>query len=471
MEKPNILFILTDQMRSTAMGCAGEPVITPNLDKLAKEGTRFTNAISNCPSCAPARATLWTGLHTLSHGLVNNELQVRLGTGTFAGALKKSGYRCGIIGKWHVDGGAREGYTPPGIRRLGFDDLWAVANCNHDYLHSFYYLNDDPNPHFSKEYEPVHQTDRAIDFIERSKETGDPFFLVVSWGTPHDPYQVMPEEDLALYPWENVKLPETNSRYVPTEIREAKMRILAGYYAHITALDQQLERLMTALKKNRLTENTIVVFTSDHGDMLGNHGRYFKSQPWRESVGIPLLMKWPGHIPAGRVTRGPISIVDFMPTLLTMVGAGIPSDCEGVDSSRFVLGDDQAAQDSVFINFAPRVAIIEDTPFRGVVTDRYTYAETKDGPFIMYDDKTDPAQKKNLLHWNFIDDKEVIALQKNLSLKLRAWLNRTNDSFEDGDEINARLQPGHTGGVLPRVFDENFEKHKKIAEKELWGIG
>ena len=111
MSPPNILFILTDQMRSTALGCAGvETIRTPNLDRLAAQGARFTNAVANCPSCAPARGTLFTGLHTLSHGVVNNELRVRNDGPTFAGALGASGYRCGYIGKWRLDETTRRSY-------------------------------------------------------------------------------------------------------------------------------------------------------------------------------------------------------------------------------------------------------------------------------------------------------------------------------------------------------------------------
>jgi len=205
--QPNILFILTDQMRSTAMGCAGlEQVRTPNLDLLAGEGTRFSNAVSNTPSCAPSRASLLTGLHTLSHGVVNNELQVKLGTGTFAGSLRDVGYACAYIGKWHIDGGARTDFTPPRPRRLSFDDYWAVASCTHDYMNSFYYENDDPKPKAIPKYEPVFQTDLALDYIEKKTDQDDPFFLVVSWGSPHDPYLEMPDELLEQYPCHGRKL-------------------------------------------------------------------------------------------------------------------------------------------------------------------------------------------------------------------------------------------------------------------------
>jgi len=459
-KQPNILFVLTDQMRSTAMGCVGvEKISTPNLDRLAAEGTRFTNSVANCPSCAPARATLFTGLHTLSHRVVNNELRVKNDGPTFAGALRDNGYKCGYIGKWHLDGGPWTAFTPPGPRRLGFDDYWAVANCTHDYMHSFYYT-DEPKPHFINGYEPIHQTDLAIDYMKAKAQADDPFFLVLSWGTPHDPYREMPADLLARYKPEDVECMETNSLYVPSEIRRAKREILAGYYAHIMALDEQLGRLEQQLKTQGLYENTIVVFTSDHGDMLGNQNQFFKSQPWRESVGIPLLMRWPGHIAAGRVTDGPISHIELTASLIGMTGTTVPADMEGDDLSPFVLGDESAAPDSVFINFAPNVHIIPAPPFRGVVTRGYTYAESPDGPWLLYDDKADPFQRENLITWSNRDNPAIVALQQELHGKLADWLERTHDPFESGDIINDKYQPGHHGGVLPQVPAPDYFKQR-----------
>ncbi len=447
--RPNILYILTDQMRSTAMGCAGvEKITTPNLDRLAAEGTRFTNAVANTPSCAPMRGTILTGLHTLAHGVVNNELQVKNDGPTFAGALNNNGYKCGFIGKWHLDGGPRSGFTPPGPRRLGFDDYWAVANCTHDYMNAFYY-RDEPEPIFIDGYEPVHQTDLAIDYVSKKAETNEPFFLVLSWGTPHDPYLEMPKELLDRYPVQDVQFMETNSVYVPSEVMQAKREIIAGYYAHIMALDEQLARLEVTLKEQDLYDNTIVVFTADHGDMLGNHDQYYKSQPWRESVGVPLLMRWPENIPQNRVTDAPISLIELTSSLIALTGTNIPSAIEGDDLSALILGDESSAPDSVFINFAPDVHCIPSPPFRGVVTRTHTYAENVDGPWLLYDDKADPFQKNNLITWANHNNPEVVELQQSLHKKVEYWLKRTNDPFEDGDVVSDKYQPGHVGGVLP----------------------
>ncbi|MGZ0708276.1 sulfatase family protein [Coraliomargarita sp. W4R53] len=449
-QRPNILYILTDQMRSTALSCAGvEKVHTPHLDRLAAEGTRFTNAVANTPSCAPSRGNIFTGLHTLAHGVVNNELRVKNDGPSLAGSLGKHGYKCGYIGKWHLDGGARAAFTPPGKRRLGFDDYWAVANCTHNYMCGFYY-NEEPKPILIDGYEPIHQTDLAINYITPKAKEEDPFFLVLSIGSPHDPYLEMPDELLKRYNPDEVQLMETNSTYVPAEIMQAKQTILAGYYAHISAIDDQLARLESSLKAQGLYENTIVVFTSDHGDMLGNHGQYYKSQPWRESIGVPLLMRWPGHIPAGRVTDAPIGLIDLTSSLLSLAGANIPAEMQGTDLSALILGDESAAPESVFINFVVDVHCIPSPPFRGIVTRTHTYAETVDGPWLLYDDKADPWQKNNLITWANRENPEVVALQAAMHTILQQWLELTNDPFENGDQVSDQYQPGHQGGVLPQ---------------------
>jgi len=463
-DKPNILLIVVDQMRSTALGIAGrEKVRTPNLDSLATGGSRFVNAISSCPSCAPARATLFTGLHTLSHRVVNNELQVRLDSGSLARSLTMGGYDCGYIGKWHLDGGSRQAFTPPGPRRLGFDDYWASANCTHDYMNSFYYEDSDPKPKWIKGYEPVFQTDLAIRYLEKKSRGSKPFFLTLSLGTPHDPYQEMPEQVLARYPWPQVELPATSSRYIPSEIMKAKKQVLAGYYAHITALDEQVGRLMEWLKAHQLSDNTLIVFTSDHGDMLGNHEAWYKSQPWRESIGIPLLIRWPGHIPAGRVSSAPVSLVDLMPTMLSLAGIPIPAGTQGENLAAFMKGDESAAPESVFINFLPHVAVIPNPPFRGVVTATHTYSEDDRGrPWLLYDDAHDPLQTNNLISWSSRDNPEVVALQQALHAKLAAWMKRVGDKGENGDVINDRYQPGHIGGSLHPPSDPEFQRLRAL---------
>jgi arylsulfatase A-like enzyme len=183
--------------------------------------------------------------------------------------------------------------------------------------------------------------------------------------------------------------------------------------------------------------------------MFGNQNQFYKRQPWRESIGIPLLMRWPGTIPENWVTDAPISLIELTSSLLTLTGTDIPEAMQGDDLSTLILGDESAAPDSVFINFAVNVHCILSPPFRGVVTRTHTYAESPEGPWLLYDDKADPFQKKNLISWANRDNPEFVALQQELHKKLQYWLERTNDPFDDGDTVSDKYQPGHVGGVLP----------------------
>ncbi len=461
-DKPNIVYVFADQMRSTAMGCVGvENVHTPNLDRFAAQGTRFANAISNTPICSPARATLISGLHTLSHGLVNNDIPLRTDVRSIAHCLNDEGYRCGYVGKWHIDCADRGAFIPPGPRRQGFDDFWATNNCNHAYLNAYYYRNDDPEPIWVDGYEPDAQTDEAVATIRDRAAGDDPFCLFLSWGPPHCPYRDVPQKYLDMYPPESIELlpPAVDARSFghtdgdgPSEEEDAyKREIIGGYYAHVTALDDCFGRVLAALDEADVAENTIVVFSSDHGDMLFNHNHGWKCRPWRGSVGIPLIMRWPGRIPKGRVTGGPISIVDHMPTLLSLAGVRVPDEVEGDDLAAYVLGDESAAPHSAFINMPIVMRMFSHHEWRGVVTQTHTYARFLDRPWMLFDDAADPWQMNNLA-----ESPEHEPLQAELEAELQRWLTRTNDSFETSETLADKYLVGHKNLEMPYYENETI---------------
>ncbi|MFC1734716.1 sulfatase-like hydrolase/transferase [Candidatus Hydrogenedentota bacterium] len=462
--KPNIIVVMTDQMRATAMGCTGvEKVITPNLDRFAAEGTRFTNAVSNTPACTPARATFLTGKHVLSHKMVNNDMQLGHSHRSLAHCLNDAGYDCSYIGKWHIDGVNRGAFIPPGPRRQGFDDFWAGTECNHWYFQGYYYDDDSATPVWFDCYEPEGQTDLAINYIEKRKPDDSPFCMVLSWSPPHCPYDQVPKEFLDMYPPDEIEfLPnavearirargaaeqESRPADISREEHDNKKRTtLAGYYAHVTAMDHCFGRLMRCIEEQQLTENTVVVFTSDHGDMLFSQNRGWKGKPWRESVGIPLLMRWPEHVSANRLTDGPIGLVDLMPTLLALAGVDVPEDAEGLDLSAFVLGDDDAAPETEYINFPCMPHWFKDPTWRGVVTRTHTFVATREGPWLLYDDANDPFQMENL-----VDLPEVAEIQSVLEDKLQEWLTLTEDDFPTAREIADRFCVYHRNNVVPQA--------------------
>lgn len=434
-KRPNLLVVFADQMRGMDMGCAGNPdVITPSMDRLAREGMRFTSAYANAPVCTPSRGSLLTGLYPLSHGAIANDLPMREDISSIAKILKMSGYRTGYVGKWHLDGVPRDKFTPPGPRRHGFD-FWAAWECSHNYYGACYY-RDTPEPIRIEGYEPIGQTDIALVFLRERDER--PFCLFLSWGPPHDPYHLVPQEYRRRYDSARLAL-RPNVRPIVPGPRDISRRMdpretLANYYAAITALDEQLGRILHALDELDLAEDTIVVFTSDHGDMLWSQGMMKKQQPWEESINIPFLIRWPGRIPAGQKCNALLSIVDITPSLLGLLGIEVPCEPEGSDLSPIMLGSkSEEGPDSVFL--MDIVTVDEGhaqglREWRGVRTARYTYARWVDGEkWLLYDNEADPYQLRNLAREPGYDE-----ISDELEAILRGWLKRARDPFLPGEE-------------------------------------
>ena len=190
-KRPNIVLILADQMQAGAMGVAGNGMVqTPNLDRLASQGFLTTNAYSGQPVCTPYRAQFMTGRYGWNTGVTQNDVKLPNGEITIAKILKDKGYHTGYVGKWHL-GGSRYndgGYIKPEDRQ-GFD-FWAALSCSHNYFNTKYYRDDPSNPvEIVNGFEPWNQTDEAMGFINRKAGDDQPFFLVVSYGPPHNPYQ------------------------------------------------------------------------------------------------------------------------------------------------------------------------------------------------------------------------------------------------------------------------------------------
>lgn len=414
---PNLLFIFSDQQRAGDTGYEGNAqAITPHLDRMAAEGVRFTNAVSTCPVCTPYRAALLTGKYPLSNGMVINDVRLPVTETSIAHVLREAGYATGYFGKWHLDGPYRGGWTPPGPRRQGFDD-WAVAECCHDYMKAWYY-RDDPEPIWIEGYDADHFTDLTIDFMRKHGDR--PFCAFLSWSPPHNPYEQMPDEYRVHDPAEM-----TLRANVPPEDGELARQQYAGYYSHITALDRNVGRLRAALDELGLAEDTLVVFTSDHGDMLRSHGLYEKQLPYEESIMVPFLACQPGQIGEGLVSDALLNVPDLMPTLLGYLGVDCPDTVEGDDLSFALRGMPGAEPTSAFIAnplpFMPNRMIPE---WRGVRTKTHTYVETLDGPWMLFDDVRDPCQLSNL-----VGDPAHAAMQAELRGDLRRWLAKLDDEF------------------------------------------
>ena len=426
MKRPNIVFIFSDQHRLRSTGFGGSRQIqTPNMDRIAHEGVICNNMISNIPVCTPWRAAFLTGQYPLTTGIFLNDQQLPADRPTLGTVLSDAGYDTAYIGKWHLDGNQRSAFTPPGPRRQGFR-FWAVGNCTHNYSRSLYY-RDSPDRLYWSGYDAEAQTDLAIDYI-RSHVQDKPFALILSWGPPHNPYRDVPQRYLDMYPPEGVEAPPNCS--------DPEREDLAGYYAHTTALDDQLGRIHAALEDTGQIDNTIFVYTSDHGDMLGSQGVQRKQHPWDESIRVPFVMKCPDQARAGHRVTSPINVVDLMPTLLGLAGVPVPDTVEGRDCSPAIRGEPFTSNEAALIMAIAPFSGEYSGPsaWRGVRTERYTYARNLDGPWLLYDNATDPDQLDNL-----IGKPGYAALQSELDALLNRLLAERGDEFLPPQDYHKRF--------------------------------
>jgi arylsulfatase A-like enzyme len=415
--RPNVLFILPDEWRGQALGCMGDVnARTPHVDRLASEGVLLSNVVANTPVCCPARAVMLSGTYTSTNGMVANDLRLRENVRTMAHSFADAGYQTAYIGKWHLDGGPREpGFVPAGPRRHGFQ-YWAANECNHDYFYNWYFR--DTELVVSHEYEPVFWTDEAVRFLD-GREGEKPFFLMVSIGAPHDPY-VAPESFMQKYdPAKIVVRPNWQA------VKHGDREDLAGYYAAIEAVDEQIGRLLAKVEELKLAEDTIVLFSSDHGNMLGSQGALFKRKPYEESAVVPGVVRWPGKIAAGTKSELLWSHVDFAPTLLAMCGVGVPKAMQGADCASSLVRGGSGGPESAFLQiFGPcKLDGVKDA-WRGVRTARWTYARTESGPWLLFDREADPYEMTNL-----VGEPAAADMQRRLDAEVREWMQRVGDSW------------------------------------------
>ncbi|MBI5086241.1 MAG: sulfatase [Acidobacteria bacterium] len=417
--QPNVLLVLPDQLRAQSLGCYGNAEVqTPNVDALARQGVVFDNTIANSPVCCPARAILLTGQYCHVNGMTANDLRLRESSTTLSSILKREGYRTGFIGKWHLDGGPREpGFVPPGPRRHGFD-FWAAHECSHRHFNNKYF-RDTPDALPVRGFEPEGWTDLALEFLAASRTDARPFFLTVQMGPPHDPYGAPPEYMSRYNPSSLPMRP--NWRDTPRGGR----REIASYYAAITAVDEQLGRMMRELDRLGLSEDTIVVFSSDHGDMLGSQGAILKRKPWEESIRVPGIVRYPGRVRAGRRESAIFTHADFAPTLLRLCGAEVPRTMQGADLTALLTGRSSRAPDAALLQiFGPYQGDGTPAGWRGLRTARYTYARFQDRPWVLYDNQADPFQIENLA-----TAPAAAKLRTRLDAQLQTWMARTGDSW------------------------------------------
>ena len=471
-EKPNIIYIFPDQFRNQAMGFWNEPeyaehigwkadpVSTPRLDGFADESIVFSRAVSNCPLSSPYRGIFLSGMYPEQNGITLNcmaerpESSLREDAVCISDVLNANGYSCGYIGKLHADYPTPNDPANPGhyvSDRNPEWDAYTPAERRHGYTYWYSYgtFDEHKNPHYwdtegvrhdPKVWSVGHETDKAIEFLrnkngERKKDA--PFFLTIAYNPPHSPYESLDdcmEEDYALY--QDMSYSELYVR-ANADTTLTKADAARYYFANVTGVDREFGRLLDELKALGLDKNTIVVFTSDHGETMCSQGTYDpKNSIYTESFNVPFMIRYPEKI-RPRVDSTLFSTIDIMPTLLAMTGlkAETPATAQGRDLSPAIL------ENGAECNIPDAALYIRNVngpkgddgkvkgffPIaRGIKTDRYTFevAIKKDGSLsqvLLFDDINDPYQLAP------IDYKAVPETFSSLLGKLKEKLEEADD--------------------------------------------
>jgi arylsulfatase A-like enzyme len=469
---PNIVYVFPDQFRNCAIqfwnekefkqaiNFKADPVHTPVLDKFAREAVVLTQAQSNCPLSSPHRGMLLTGMYPEGSGVTLNceserpYSNLRQNVTAISDVLSQNGYDCGYIGKLHVDYPTPNNPQHPGTYVEDKEPVWDAYTPKErrhgfNFWYSYGTFDEHKNPHYwdtngdrhdPKEWSPKHEADKAIEYLTSVRDKSKPFFLVVAMNPPHSPYRSLNdcmEQDYNLYK----DIPLNKLLVRPNVNLELKMKQENApfYFASVTGVDREFGRILAALKEMGLDKNTIVVFSSDHGETLASHVEDPKNSPYVEAMNVPFLIRYPEKLKP-HVSNLLLSTPDVMPTLLSLAGLknSIPKTVEGLDLSKEFVNlklskktpkailymrnvDGDKGADGKFINYFPIA--------RGIKTDRYTLAISIDKKtkklkeVLFFDDLKDPYQMNNL---SVEKNKELF---KSLCNQMPALLKQANDPW------------------------------------------
>ncbi|WP_099223750.1 sulfatase [Listeria costaricensis] len=434
--RQNVLWIVADQLRAQALSLNHDQnVVTPNIDRLARTGMSFSDAVSGYPVCCPFRGSMLTSIYP--HKCVPaHEKQLDPRQPTIANVFNDNGYETFYLGKWHLDGyqerfGRAADHIIPPERRGGFQKWIAYENNNSQwdcYVHGE--ENGEPFHRRLDGYETDCLTDYMLDYLDEKQNDDTPFFAVLSVQPPHDPY-LAPAEDMAHHhPCDVAFRPNVP----PVErIQKQAADELAGYYAMIENLDRNIGRVLEKLMDTGLFYNTHVIFFSDHGDMHGSHGLFRKMVPYEESIRIPFVisgmstMGYDGYF-NGEQSGLLLNHVDIAPTTLGLCGIEKPDWMEGQDYSAYRYQKTENWPDmpeSVFLQSITGHNDSVDLPWRGVLTrDGYKYVCFEKMPWLLFDLNDDPYEFVNLVHNDRFAKK-----RHELHQMLKEWLEKTGDPF------------------------------------------
>ncbi|HEY9076704.1 MAG TPA: sulfatase-like hydrolase/transferase [Anaerolineaceae bacterium] len=402
---PNVIVFFTDQQRWDTTGVHGNPLdLTPNFDRMAHQGTHLYNTFTCQPVCGPARACLQTGLYATNTTVWRNGIHIPETSQTLAHFFKEAGYQTGYIGKWHLGPGHIAGPVEQPYR--GGYDYWLASNLL-EFTSDAYdvtLFDEDNQPVRLPGYRVDALTDAAIRFIDRRQQ--QPFYLFISYLEPH--FQNRRDD----YPAPDGYEERYIGRWTPPDLATlggTSQRHLPGYYGMVKRLDEALGRLLDALKSLNLLDNTIVLFTTDHGNHFKTRNSEYKRSCHDSSVRLPCALIGPGFNGGGQLQQM-ISLVDLPPTLLDAAGLAIPSQMEGHSIMPLVRREAVDWQNEVFIQ------ISESQVGRAIRTHRWKYSVSAKSSHstdpdnrlgggssmhyteeFLYDLKADPYELNNLI--------------------------------------------------------------------------
>jgi len=424
---PNIVFILADQWRAKSTGYDGNPTVkTPNIDRLAGQSMNFRNAVSVLPVCTPYRAALMTGRFPLSTGMIVNDLNLPAEELCMAEIFAEAGYDTAYIGKWHLDGHGRRDYIPP-ERRQGWD-YWKAAECSHHNVKSHYYAGNSQEIQYWEGFDVFPQTRDAQQYIRDHATASKPFLMMLSYGPPHPGSSPAPEKYKALYPLGQIVLPPN----VPSDQEQTARKWLQQYYALCTMLDECVGEMLKTLEETGRSENTIFVFTSDHGGMLCSHGKppTFKKMAWDESARVPFLLRYPSaHGDKGRIIETPLTTPDILATLLGLAKLKIPPSVEGENLAPLITQGGEIDRAALYMSPTPWMGGC----YRAIRTSTHSLIRNLDGSVLLFNDRKDPYQMENLA-----GNPEFKPLLRKLEGRLDEMLKSTGDDFLSPETILAQ---------------------------------
>jgi uncharacterized sulfatase len=423
---PNVLVLHCDELSSWALSCYaprlttvpnyGKVVVqTPHIDRLAAEGAMFTNFFTNSAVCTPSRGCLFTGRYPHSHGAYTNNIPMNRDEVTVALLLKSRGYETGYCGKWHLDGPPRPGFMKPD-RSMGFDDCRYMFNRGH-----WKELKETPagDPIDPTSYAPIgdeksfttdYLATKTIDFVTRPRSK--PFLYVVSWPDPHPPFTVR-EPYMSMYKPEDMPLPHTfnpdaailpgEAEEGPPQVLKAPMKAAAGkraepdrvktqkahYVGLVKCIDDNVGRIVAALKEKGLYDRTVIVFTTDHGEYMAEHNLWGKNQWYRTAYQLPFIVRWPRRIRAGTVVEKFVTNVDVQQTLCGLIGVKPCGREQGRDAAPLACGEKVEWEDVAWIHHSSLQGA-------GIFTPTYELVLDAKGRHMLFDRQMDPEQIRNL---------------------------------------------------------------------------